>query len=1686
MLHASPVARPPGFTRIAHLADIHIQNKRRDEYAAVFANLYASLRAWCSQSSNEEKRREENGNRTLIVVAGDVFDTKTFASALNFRDVAAFLRSLSEIAPVILIGGNHDMSTKHPGSIDLLTAVLENVALTNVTYLRHSGCTFLHGIVWTVLATDSETLFSPSDRDLWLNTQPADVQAAPCICLFHEEVNTSRFCNNQEILRFRLDPTVYFQGYEAAMGGHIHLRQGGPRWAYPGSLLQQNIGESHVGHGFLVWDFDFQTPVSFVHSPSAHLEDLQSPPLKPRFAIPVRYGVDVPNDRGFARLVFRQGKDVTPFKDRIPKEPYYYEVLHDEASRVEFAALLVEYLFRIPPRDVRLLPRRPPKKKANGDQSAANDGGAHTSLLLSEATEEAEDVSVLMTTTAADQQEEQRAFDSLTHHFELIRSCLGSTHKCLPAVLKLHETMYLKSTTMNQSLTRAKGGRVRLKKFSFSNLFCFGGHDGNDAAKDSPNDLTQAFNVIDFDPLERKVSGIIAANHSGKSSVVHALMFALYDVLPNRIGKKEVLRKGAKSWWLRLEFELDGKHGVITKSCGIQAPLTGSTPTTSPLESAAGSSKSTSKSAKVVGSSKSAKVVGFGVNRHSECFFEFDGENLTQGTLSQTLQEIQNVLGRHADASLSSFALQGDKNPDFIDMKAVDRRQTVAHFLDLGSFKLLAKEVNSRKNEAKATLQVQKGALARLTQQHQPHQLSLLKSTIQELDKKRQQLEQQMVQEQAHLPAAHEAVGVYKQLVHENTLALQTLRQTLITLKHQTPTNLFSFSLPQFPPRPLHVDQLRQLLVSELNAWSGLAELYPSLDQSDSDGSSDGQSDEYVSLSQLRERFHTAFDLDAIAKAKEERNDRAEKNRQLRKEQEELEQEAEACRVQGEQDTEQWNSRLRDAEHCYETGVQIEMRRLETLLSEATSAHHAQVTVFQQHLNHGLSTCRSAMIAESEETEVVEKAVVEKAAADEDGKDQKWVDSCLSKEAESFLSEEAELGNLLSETVATKCQELKSSVSEDLVCLSLQRAPVFVQKLKEMYAQPLPSEHTNNARCVRCEQVQGWLGEKTTETKVQEVNRKLGKVESFLRSLWTKKGKSLQKALGENVHRLKEESETLRAEKKAALTAEREKHQQWEKKRLAAESERRRKILFVKSQQSEHDDQVEPNAITRKEQAHLTASVAKGIQKLRKLLDLVEHKLAPAVLLIEQQTQSLQEKRESVNVAEQLEKRLAEWKKEGEQVFVSLQRAKDECLLLEMQIKQAESLSLEIEALTQSWRELETYALVLKDEGGIGDQLVRQSLTALAADANHILAQMNTRFKVKVDAQCELRVLNDDQMESIEVTLASGFQRFALKMAFRLVLWRIARIPVPDCFVTDEGFGSCDDDSLDGVAQLFETLATQADWPRLVLAITHLPEMKNRIEHALSITVTENGSYISNVKDMSNVERGVSGPVQGQEGNRPTLRVKQRRECPLWTASPQQEEKDQQTSPDLVAHPDKIGWFWCQLCKKPLKFADRHLASGAHLKKKEQVGQKSRTRKRQKFDTFAKEEKLDNDSPELIIPKKHSPDNDAQTPSKGNTPPVTGLSVLLQRQSTSQLNSKANFLRCKAPTLSLPTVSLSKTSPPLPIPDLAKPRATTPVLLRAPTPVLPMNPVLKFSALIQDPRFAKVWSGGTSSTNRVD
>ena len=111
--------------RIAHISDTHIRNlKYHDEYRHVFNQIYDSL-------------KQEQPD--YIIHTGDLAHTKTQLSPEYFEMASNFLKSLADIAPTIMILGNHDGNLKNGDRQDAVTPVVDALQHPNFTLLKNSG-----------------------------------------------------------------------------------------------------------------------------------------------------------------------------------------------------------------------------------------------------------------------------------------------------------------------------------------------------------------------------------------------------------------------------------------------------------------------------------------------------------------------------------------------------------------------------------------------------------------------------------------------------------------------------------------------------------------------------------------------------------------------------------------------------------------------------------------------------------------------------------------------------------------------------------------------------------------------------------------------------------------------------------------------------------------------------------------------------------------------------------------------------------------------------------------------------------------------------------------------------------------------------------------------------------------------------------------------------------------------------------------------------------------------------------------------------------------------------------------------------------------------------------------------------------------------------------------------------------
>lgn len=285
--------------RIAHVSDIHIRNLRyHDEYRAAFQDLYRQLR---------ELKPD------LIVNTGDTAHTKVQISPEFVNMASEFFTELGNIAPTIVILGNHDLNLKNSDRLDAISPIINNVRAEHEVTLPLTS-----GHVWNQVAPTGSTSFR-----FWLygitdehdHPRPGSIRKVDRIVdigLFHGSVFGAVVDSGFELEQYEAK-MERFGGMDFVLMGDIHKRQsflGGRAW-YAGSLIQQNFGEDPE-KGFLVWDIrsadDFDVTFHrIVGSRGFYTIDIGSDLVVPNLQIPIDARIRAIVD---AELTLVQQKDI--------------------------------------------------------------------------------------------------------------------------------------------------------------------------------------------------------------------------------------------------------------------------------------------------------------------------------------------------------------------------------------------------------------------------------------------------------------------------------------------------------------------------------------------------------------------------------------------------------------------------------------------------------------------------------------------------------------------------------------------------------------------------------------------------------------------------------------------------------------------------------------------------------------------------------------------------------------------------------------------------------------------------------------------------------------------------------------------------------------------------------------------------------------------------------------------------------------------------------------------------------------------------------------------------------------------------------------------------------------------------------------------------------------------------------
>ena len=204
----------------------------------------------------------------------------------------------------------------------------------------------------------------------------------------------------------------------------------------------------------------------------------------------------------------------------------------------------------------------------------------------------------------------------------------------------------------------------KIKSFEFDNMFCYG-----------------KGNKIDFTKLNGTV-GIVAPNHSGKSSIMDAIAYTIYDVCSRTMRALDVMNKKRQTFRAKLNLEINGIDYWIERDAKYHKRNhnDGTSSHMCPVKVRFYMIDDSGEEVDLSGAARFNSQYGGGTN-----------------------EEIKKVLGTFDDFILTSLSLQTN-GMNFLDKKQAERKKILSTFMDIEVFEQLETIAKSDSNEERILL----------------------------------------------------------------------------------------------------------------------------------------------------------------------------------------------------------------------------------------------------------------------------------------------------------------------------------------------------------------------------------------------------------------------------------------------------------------------------------------------------------------------------------------------------------------------------------------------------------------------------------------------------------------------------------------------------------------------------------------------------------------------------------------------------------------------------------------------------------------------------------------------------------------------------------------------------------------------------------------------------------------------
>lgn len=270
---------------------------------------------------------------------------------------------------------------------------------------------------------------------------------------------------------------------------------------------------------------------------------------------------------------------------------------------------------------------------------------------------------------------------NIDYQNKLITECLKNKY---PEIMddETLEAVHKINKDLNDVLSKEDSSKnIRWKpiKFEFSNMFSYGED-----------------NIVDFTKLE-DVYGLFAANASGKSSLMDALCFTVFDKSARAFKAAHVLNSQKMSFSGKFTFEINDVQYVIERK----------------------------------GSRDKKNNVKVDVN-----FYKIEKTekiSLNSEARRSTNEIIRDYLGDYDDFVLTTLALQGNQG-SFIDMGQTERKELLSQFIGLNIFDKLAASANDKVKEMTGAIKIFNKENNQTKLESMKNELGLLESKLIDLN----------------------------------------------------------------------------------------------------------------------------------------------------------------------------------------------------------------------------------------------------------------------------------------------------------------------------------------------------------------------------------------------------------------------------------------------------------------------------------------------------------------------------------------------------------------------------------------------------------------------------------------------------------------------------------------------------------------------------------------------------------------------------------------------------------------------------------------------------------------------------------------------------------------------------------------------------------------------------------------